>query len=313
MIVMESYAELFDYNFSKMKEEMYDEIPKEFSSYMKEETTTRPFERRGYISGLGLPRRNRDGQPLPFSEPVKGPIATFVPVTYRLAYQIDRQSVEDELWGLLANRPKSMLYGSVVIKDLVASDILNNGLTDQPYDVGAVGQRTPLFGTAHYREDGQGTWSNLLPTAQPITAETVFNAITNLLTLLKDSRGLPIGYNGAVNIYVPMINSDLWEQAVSVVNSVFNPDTADNRINAVKQTFQLNVVPLLYLTNPDVWFVGWAPSNGNYGLTLMERVAPEISPLEPFGDNKDVWYSRLRMRFTAGYENRRGIGAVGPI
>lgn len=307
MIVMESYAESFDYNFSKYRDEMYAEFPKEYQGYMREETSTRPFEKRGYMSGLGLPRRNRDGQPLPFSEPVKGLTAIFYPVTYRLAYQIDRQSVEDELWGLLANRPKSMLYGAVVIKDLVASDILNNGLTAQPYDLGS----QPLFSSAIVREDGQGTWSNLLGTVQPITVETVFNAVANLLTLLSDSKGLPIAYSGSVNIYVPMINSDLWEQALAVVNSTFNPDTADNRINAVKQQFQLNVVPLRYLTNPNVWFVGWGTGSPNYGLTLIERVAPEISPLEPFGDNKDVWYSRLRMRFTAGYENRRGIAAIG--
>lgn len=309
---MESYAEAFDYGFSQYKEEMYNEIPKEYSQYMREESTTRPYEKRGYLSGLGLPKRNRDGQPLPWSEPIKGPNAIFVPVTYRLAYQIDRQSVEDELWGLLASRPKSMLYGSVIIKDLVASDILNNGLTAQTYDLAKAGQvSTPLFGTAHLREDGGGTWSNLINTAQPITAETVFTAVSSLLTLLSDSRGLPIAYTGPVNIYVPMSNPDLWEQAVSVVNSVFNPDTADNRINAVKQVFSLNVVPLRYLTNPDVWFVGWAPGSGNYGLTLLNRVEPEISPLKPFGDNEDVWYSRLRMRFTAGYENRRGIGAIG--
>lgn len=306
-VVLESYAELFDYNFSQIKDELYAMYPKEHPLFMRVETSTRPFEKRSYIGGLGLPQRNRDLQPIPFAEPPKGYPSLFVPVNYRLGYQIERTAVEDELWNLLANRPKSMLQGSIVIQDMVAADILNNGLTSQSYDLGG----TPLFSTTHAREDGAATWANLINDSQPITVETVFNAVANLLSLMEDSRGLPIAYNGTVHIYVPMISSTLWEQAIEVQKSTMNPNTADNRINAVVNQWNIQVHPLRYLTNPDVWFIGWDPSAPNYGLVLINRVAPEISPLKPFGDNEDAYYSRLRMRFTAGYENKRGIAAVG--
>lgn len=306
-VVLESYAQLLDYNFSSIKEEMYAQLPKEFPQYMRVERSTRPFEKRNYISGLGIPQKNRDLQPLPFSEPAMGFPSTFVPVNYRLGYQIERTAVEDELWNLLGNRPKSMLYGSIVIQDMVGSDILNNGLTTQPYDLGG----TPLFSTTNAREDGLATWSNLINDSQPITVETVFNAVANLLSLVEDSRGLPIAFSGAIHIYVPMINSELWEQAIEVQKSTMNPNTADHRINAATSNWNLVIHPLRYLTNPDVWFLGWEPSAPNYGLVLIERVSPEISSLKPFGDNEDAWWSRLRMRFTAGYENKRGIAAVG--
>lgn len=309
-VVLESYAELFDYNFSVIREEMYQQFPKEHPTFMRVENSTRPFEKRGSLGGLGLPEPNRDLQPLPWSEPVKGPTSIFVPVGYRLGYMIERQAVEDEQWSLLANRPKSMLYGSIVIQDMAGADILNNGMIFHPgYDLGG----TPLFSTAHRREDNQAYWSNLIPEAQPITVETVFNAIVNLLTLMTDSRGLPIAYSGTVFIYVPMINATLWEQAVAVVNSTMNPGTSDNRINALTKQFQLQAVPLRYLTNPDVWFIGWSPNSPNYGLVLINRTGVDISPLKPFGDNEDAWWSRLRMRFTAGYEAKRGIAAVGPV
>jgi len=308
MIVMEEIAEHFDYNFSLIKDQVYELQPKEFTAYMREESSTRPFEKRSYIGGLGLPVRNRDTQPLPISAPPQGFPSVFVPVQYRLGYIIDKQTIEDELWKLLADRPKSMIRGAVVIKDMVASDILNNGTTAQAYDID--GQ--PLFSEDHPFENGSGTWSNLIGTSTPITTESVFNAVTVLLQLLTDSQNMPISYNGTVNIYVPKINPALWEQAWSVVNSQMNPDTTDNRANAAK-VFNLNVVALRYLTNEDFWFVGWQPSSPGYGLTLIDRVAPEISPLEKFGDNRDVYYSRLRMRFTAGYETPRGIGAIGPV
>jgi Mu-like prophage major head subunit gpT len=308
MIVMEEIAAHFDYNFSLIKDQVYELQPKEFTAYMREESSTRPFEKRTYIGPLGLPVKNRDTQPLPISNPPQGFPSVFVPIQYRLGYIIDKQTIEDELWKLLADRPKSMIRGAVVIKDMVASDILNNGTTAQTYDID--GQ--PLFSEDHPFENGSGTWSNLIGTSTPITTESVFNAVMVLLQLLTDSQNMPISYNGRVNIYVPKINPALCEQAWSVVNSQMNPDTTDNRANAAKM-FNLAAVPLRYLTNEDFWFVGWEPSSPGYGLTLIDRVAPEISPLERFGDNRDVFYSRLRMRFTAGYETPRGIGAIGPV
>lgn len=304
---MEEIAEHFDYNFSLIRDEYYALQPKEFPEYMREETSTRPFEKRSYIGSLGLPIKNRDTQPLPLSAPPKGFPSVFVPVQYRLGYVIDKQTIEDELWKLLADRPKSMVRGAVVIKDMVASDILNNGTSAQPYNVD--GQ--PLFSTAHPRENKGGTYSNLISAQLPITVETVFQAVTNMLWLLTDSQNFPIAYNGKINIYVPKNNPVLVEQAWSVVNSQTNPDTADRRPNAANGVFNLGFIPLRYLTNPNFWFVGWEPSATGYGLTLIDRVAPEISPLQMFGDNQDVYYSRLRMRFTAGYETSRGIAAIG--
>jgi len=307
MVVLENFAEMFDANFSKYKEEMYANYPSDYQSFMRHETTTKAFEKRGYIGGLGLPFRNRDAQEIPFVDPVKGPTSVFIPVNYRLGYQIDRTSIEDEQWGLLANRPKSMLYGSIVIKDLAAADILNNGFVLQSYDLSGV----PLFSTAIPREDGVATWANHIAEVQPITVETVFNAIMSLLSLIEDSKGLAVGYQGTYTIYVPMINPELVEQAVAVVNSVMNPNTSDNRINSATKYFRIEMKALRYLTNADIWFVGWDPNTANYGLVLLERVAPDISPLKPFGDNEDAFYSRLRQRFTSGYENKRGIVAVG--
>lgn len=308
MVIMESFAELYDRNFGLIKEEMYANYPSEYNKFMRVESTDKAFERRDYLSGLGVPLVNRDGQAIPMAEPVKGFPSTFIPITYRLGYQIEKQAVEDELWNLLASRPRSMVYGSIVIRDMVCADILNNGFTLQQYDLGG----TALFSTANVREDSGGTWANLINEAQPITAETVFNAIVNLLALLQDSIGLNIGYTGTYYLYVPMINPVLWQQAVELVNSVMNPGTSDNRINGVLQQFRLVVVPLRYLTNTDAWFIGWDPNTPNYGLVMFERVAPDISALAPFSGNVDVWWSRLRMRFTAGYENKRGIAAVSP-
>ncbi len=303
---MEEVAEHFDYNFAQFKDEMYALHPKEFPMFMREESSSKPFEKRNYIGGLGLPVKNRDSQPLPISAPPKGFASVFVPIQYRLGYIIDKQTIEDELWKLLADRPKSMIRGAVVIKDMVAADILNNGLTSQAYNIDSV----PLFSTSHPIENGSGVYSNYISSVIPITTESVFNAVVNLLMLLTDAQNMPIAYNGKIKIYVPMVNPTLMEQAWSVCNSQMNPDTADHRPNAMK-AFNIEYCPLRYLTNPNVWFVGWEPSAPSYGLTLIDRVAPEISPLQPFGDNMDVYYSRLRMRFTAGYETVRGIAAIG--
>lgn len=306
-VVVEKYVAHFDRNFDEIKDEAFEMVEKDYPKFMKIETTQRAFVKKSYFGGLGTPQKNRDLQRLPLDEPPQGPISFYSPVTYRLGYQIERQAVEDELWGLLANRPMNMLRGSQIVMDQTAADILNNGIVLQSYDFGAL----PLFAINHAREDGLATWSNRISTNLPITVETVFQAIVDLLYNLKDSRGFPIAYSGTFNVYVPCISSTLWRQAVEVQRSVNNPNTADNRINAATSQFKIEIVPLRFLTSPDAWFVGWQPSAPNYGLTMVIRTNPDITPLKPFDSNPDAWFSRLRQRFVPGYSNKRGIARVG--
>lgn len=280
---------------------------------MKVEQTDKAFIKSTYMGGLGMPQRNRDLEPIPFQTPPKGPVATFVPVGYRSGYQIERQMIEQEEWGLLASRPRTMLYGANILMDIAAANLFNNGFTTQSYDAGydLSGTTKPLFSATNTLENLSGTWSNVIAQNLPITTETVFYAITSLLFNMVDSRGLPIAYTGSFNIYVPTVSPVLWQQAIEVVNSTMNPNTTDNKINAVTKQFTLNVVPLRHLTNPDHWFITWEPSSPNYGLKMVVNIYPDITPLTPFGGNPDAWFSRLRMRFTVGYDNKRGVAAVG--
>lgn len=312
-VVVEAFVEHFDRNFSSIKDEMYAELPKEYPSFINVEETSKAFIKSTYQGGLGMPVRNRDLEPIPFQTPPKGPVAHFVPVGYRNGYQIERQMVEQEEWGILANRPRTMLYGANILMEIACANLFNNGFTvqnyDKSYDLG--GTDLPLFSTINTLENLTGTWANLISVNMPITVETLFYAITALLYNMVDSRGLPIAYSGSFRIYVPTMAPTLWQQAVEVVNSVMNPNTTDNKVNAVMKQFTLSVVPLRFLTNPDHWFITWEPSSPNYGLKMVVNIYPDITPLNPFGNNPDAWFSRLRMRFTVGYDNKRGVAAIG--
>jgi hypothetical protein len=312
-VVVEAYVEHFDRNFSEIKDEVYAEFPKEYPTFMKVEQTDKSFLKKSYMGGLGMPVPNRDFQSIPFQTPPKGSVSFFTPVNYRSGYQIERQTIEQEEWGLLANRPRTMLYGASVLMDMVGANLFNNGFTVQSYDQGfdLGGTNKPLFSTSNTREDLVATWSNLINQNLPITVETVFQSISTLLFNLVDSRGLPIAYAGSFNIYVPTINPQLWQQAVEVCNSTMNPGTSDNKINATTRQFRIQCVPLRYLTNEDHWFIGWTPDSPNYGLNMVVNLYPDITPLKEFGNNPDAWFSRLRTRFVAGYENKRGIAAIG--
>lgn len=312
-VVVEAFVEHFDRNFNEIKDEMYNELPKEYPNFLSVEQTSRAFIKSTYQGGLGMPQLNRDLEPIPFQTPPKGPVSTFKPMGYRNGYQIERQMIEQEEWGILANRPRTMLYGANVLMDIASANLFNNGFTvqsyDQGYDLG--GSDLPLFSQVNTLENLSGTWSNLVAQNLPITVETVFYVITSLLYNMVDSRGLPIAYSGSFRIYVPTISPVLWQQALEVIKSTMNPNTTDNKINAVMSQFRLDVVPLRYLTNPDHWFITWEPSSPNYGLKMVVNIYPDITPLTPFGGNPDAWFSRLRMRFTVGYDNKRGVAAVG--
>jgi hypothetical protein len=307
-VVIESYVNHIDKNFDLIKDEAYAMVEKDYPKFMRVENTDRAFVKRSYMGSLGMPVPNRDLQRLPLDEPPQGPVSIFTPQTYRIGYQIERQTVEDELWGLLANRPMSMLRGSQLVMDIASANLLNNGIVLQTYDFGG----TPLYSTTQAREDGGATWSNRIATDLPITVETVFQAIVDLLYNLKDSRGFPIAYQGSINIYVPSVSATLWRQAIEVARSVNNPGTSDNRINALLASdFNIQVIPLRFLTSPTAWFIGWQPSSNNYGLCLIIRTNPDISQLKQFNDNPDAFFSRLRQRFVPGYDNKRGTARIG--
>lgn len=312
-VVVEAYVEHFDRNFSAIKDEMYSELPKEYPTFVFVEETSKAFIKSTYQGGLGMPQKNRDLEAIPFQTPPKGPVATFVPIGYRNGYQIERQMIEQEEWSILASRPRTMLYGANILMDIAAANLFNNGFTVQNYDAGydLGGTDLALFSAVNTLENLSGTWSNVIPTNLPITVETVFYAITSLLYNMVDSRGLPIAYTGSFRIYVPTISPVLWQQAIEVIKSTMNPNTTDNKINAVMSQFRLEVVPLRHLTNTDHWFITWEPSSPNYGLKMVVNIYPDITPLSPFGNNPDAWFSRLRMRFTVGYDNKRGVAAVG--
>lgn len=311
-VVAEAYVEHFDRNFQSIKDQIYDQFPKEYPMFMRVQQTNKAFIKTTYMSGLGTPVANRDLQPIPFTEPVKGPIAIFTPTNYRLGYQIEKQTIEQEEWGLLASRPRTMMQGASILMEMVAANLLNNGFTVQPYDFKVTGDHAqPLFSVDHLREDSKARWSNLIAMNLPITVETVFMIIANLLYNMTDSRGLPIYYTGTINIFVPTNNAVLWQQAIEVVNATMNPGTSDNKPNAVTKQFKINAIPLRFLTNPNHWFLAWDVNSANYGPLMVVNIYPDVSPLKEFGDNPDAWFSRLRMRFTAGYENKRGLAAVG--
>lgn len=311
MVDPAAFVEHFDRNFNEIKDEMYAQFPRQYTSYMRTIENSKSFYRSSYIGGLGAPVANRDNEPIPFRTAPKGSVGQFEPVNYRLGYQIEKSTIEQEEWGLLADRPRTMLYGASVLMDQVAAGILNNGFTVQSYDhyIGATAK--PLFAVDHVKENSSGTWANLIDQDLPITVETVFQVIAELLYNLEDSASQPIAYSGSYTIFVPSNNPTLWQQAVEVCRSIMNPGTTDNKINAVTSEFTIKPMVHRFLENPDHWFVSWDPSSPNYGLFMFVNVYPEISSLKPFGNNDDVWWSRLRCRFVPGYENKRGIAAVG--
>lgn len=307
MITAEAFVEQFDRDFDEMKDLAYQLVPKDYTAFCREEGMSGAYIRRSSISGLGLPKRARDYDNIPLDAAVKGPIASFTPTTYKLGYIIDRQSIDDEQYGHLADRPATMLYGAGLIRDLYAADLLNGGTATQTWDLAGL----PLFSASHVREDGVTTWSNRNAADLPITVETVMQAIIDYLFNLKDMRGYIIAYGGTYRIYVPAISATLVRQAVEVANSMMNPNTSDNRINAVTKQFKIEVVPLRYLTSSTAWFIGWEPSAQHYGLVMFNRSEPEITPLTQMSNNPDAWLSRMRLRFTGGYDQKRGIARIG--
>ncbi len=307
MVTAEEFIEQFDASFTSRREDIYATIPKQYPMIAREETMAGAFVKTTSLSQLGMPVKATDGDEVTLDKPVKGLPAAFIPETYKLGYSISRDTIEDGQTSTLQTRPITMMTGAVLVRDLAVANILNNGTTLQSYDLGG----KALFAVDHAREDGLASYSNRIVTQLPLTVSTVFQAIMDMLYNLRDERGNLIAYTGKINIVVPGISATLVQAAIEVVKSMMNPHTSDNAVNAVTSMFQLEHVICRYTTDPNAWYVSWTPSAQGYGIVLYNRQEPEISPLEPYKGNRDVWASRLRMRFVAGYDAKRGIARIG--
>jgi len=231
----------------------------------KTKNSKRAYEESAYWAGLGLIPIKPEGQPIDYDDPVQGPTKRWSHRTYGLGVRITEEMIEDSLYPDIPTEFGQMTgeLGSSCNETLevLAHDIINSGTGTSTHTDGLGGA---IFATGKTLLRG-GTWDNLLSPASDLSA-TALQASLDTFENQRDDTG-KIQIIRAKEIWVNQANA--WK-AKELLNSAYDPESANNSINALKErNLQLVVSP--FLTDTDAFTLMADPPHNNGGVIAYMR------------------------------------------
>ena len=247
-------------------------IEEEFSRYLNIARFEKLVKTDAKMAGIGSLQQIAEGGEVTFDEMIAPITKDYNAIEEGLGYKITRKLQRKELYGQVAKFERSLRRASQDAIEIYAHDILNRAtnttFTDGSASTGFDG--LALASTAHTRLDGGATQSNSLAAALSLanlqTARLRFKQY-------KDDRGRPVRLEMSSLLLV----SDLWPDAVELLESTMRPDTANNAINVVNR-FGLNILESQYVTGTTFWSI----FGTQHDLNFVWDFNPEVSSDEEF-------------------------------
>jgi hypothetical protein len=182
-------------------------------------------------------------------------------------------------------------------KETKGADVLNNAFSSSFTG----GDGVSLINTAHPLAGG-GTAANRATTMADLNEASLEDALIDISTF-TDDRGLTISVQAEKMIIPPQ----LVFVADRILNSANRSGTADNDINAIKNTGVLpgGYAVNHYLSDPDAFFILTSVNGAGEGLKMFQRSPMETS-MEPDFSTGNIRY-KARERYSFGFSDWRGI------
>ena len=276
----------------------YDSYVNEYEEIFAIEDSQRAFEEEVLITGFGNAPTKTEGQSVAFDNANEGYTARYTHDTVALAFALTEEALEDNLYDSLGRRYVKALAKSMQnTKEVKGASVLNNAFSTSF----AGGDGKPLIATDHPLSGG-GTLANRATTMADLNETSLEDNLIDISTF-TDDRGLTISVK-ATKLVVP---PQLVFVADRILNSTLRSGTADNDINAIRNT---GVLPGGYtvnhfLTDPDAYFILTSVTDAGEGLKMFQRTAMETT-MEPDFSTGNLRY-KSRERYSFGHSDFRGI------
>ena len=230
-------------------------------------TSKRAYEENAYYAGLGLIPIKPEGQAIDYDEMVQGPTKRWTHRTYGLGVRITEELIEDSLYPDVPTEMEAMSreLGKAANETLevLVHDIINSGTGTSTHTDGLDGA---IFATGKTRLRG-GTWDNLLSPAADLSATSLQAALDTFENHRDDTGKFQI--IRAKEIWVNQANA--WK-AKELLNSAYDPESANNSVNTLKErNLQLVVSP--FLTDTDAFTLVADAPNPTAGIIAHLRRA----------------------------------------
>lgn len=288
MLTSGNFQALLEPKFRKIFFDTYDELPEQFSDVYKVQGSKKAKEYDYHVTGTGEWEEKQPGGPISEEEIDHGQEVTYVHKAYAKMITIERELIDDELYGIMDKLPKKLARGGRATVEKTAAAILNNAFTVNGYD------GKPLFANDHPLLHSSDVLDNLM-TGSVLNDTNLKLGMTQMRTGMLTQEGLK-AQASAKRLVIP---ADLEFTALVLLQSAGQAGTPNNDTNVLRG--KLKPVVLDYLTNPKAWFLQ-DPTLSE--LNFFWRVKPEFKSTENF-DNMVAKY-RGYLRFSCGYSDVRG-------
>lgn len=270
----------------------YNEEPQVMPLVFNVLTTSKDSETDSATTGFGKMVQTSELGALDYEDPVKMYKTSYVPMKYTKGFKVSQELVEDDQNNVISAMPKALAKSVVYTTEDFAADILNNGFNTANT---SYGDGKPLFSTTHTRADGGSSQSNASSTSIAFSETNVETGRLALEKALND-KGQIVNFK-ADTVIAPI---DLRKTVQIITESSMRPGTANNDVNIYEGVFK-NIF-WRYLTSTTAWFLA---DSRNHLLNWFWRIRPEFK--SDFNFDADAALYKVRVRFTAGWSDWRGI------
>ncbi len=284
----------------------YNELPAIYPGIFNVDTSGKAFEDDLVITGLPIALKRPEGAPIAMDRPKFRGRVRYIHSGFGLGYEITREAVEDDVYGVLNSQGAASLASSMrESEEVTAHSVLNGAFTTVlTYD------GISLVNVAHTGV-GSLTFANR-PNPEIDLSTVALKASLERFMDLRTDRDIKINMMPA-NVLVPFQN---WWTALEVLQTQLVTTTqaadgveSDKAVNVISRQ-GLTPMKSQYLTDPDSWFTLISKGPKNYPLQWYWRSKPQdVSGFE--GREQISWFGIIA-RFTAGATEWRGIdGSTG--
>ncbi len=233
----------------------YDDHQVEYTDLFDTVTSDKAYEEDVQLVGFGLAPVKAQGAAVSYDSEIQGFVTRYTHIAYALGYIVTHEELKDNLYAEVSStRAASLARGFRQTKERVGAGVYNRAFNSTYKG----GDGVELISALHPNTSG-GTFSNKLAVDADFS-EASLEDLTIQIMKATDDRGLLINLMPKSLHVAP----DNWYNANRVLQSVYQPGTANNDINVLKAT---NALPMgikvnHYFTDADAWFVRTNVSNG---------------------------------------------------
>ena len=252
--------------------------------------SSRAYEESAYYGALGNLAGKGEGESIAYDDFVQGPTKRWTHRTFGLGIRITEEMIEDSLYPDIPTEmetfSRELGASGRETKTLLTFDVINSGTATTSH---TAGDGLAIFSASHTQLRG-GTWSNLLSPAADLSATSLQTALDAFENTRDDSGKIQMIQ--ARSILVNPANA--WK-AKELLNSTYDPETANNSINALKER-NLQLMSTAYYTDTDAFTLLAPPAIPTGGVVFYERRKATFARDGDFNSGDALF--KITMRFS---------------